>query len=289
MYTRLLVKHFEQCVPIAVHMPIPSSLKHVCAAFLILHNTGYPRHFLNGYHFILHETEASSSEVSNISDADLQYHSFPDLGETIFSLIHFPDSRWHLLLRSNPFFSQHFPLTISSRVLGLPSNAAGFLSSMSKSASWTLSMKPCTVQRLHMSLRCYATQLWTNSSITNGSSYFCKKFPAKRCSAEHETTLAWVCGDIGPVGYIQYISLQDEAGKKSNVLVTGLSVEDRYRRRGFAKGLISALIRCVWPYNEIWVAVHEENIATFSLYLQCGFVKRRKQWDMTILNSFDKM
>lgn len=274
-------------MPITARLPVPPNMQRLCAAILVLHNTGYPRHFLNGCYFILRPSEAF--ELLTAENSNLEHDDSQDSLDSVFSLIRCTDSQWHNLLHSIPFFSQHFPLTISSRVLGWSSNTKGVPSLVPKDASWTLSLKPSSGQRFRMLLQCYATQVWTNSSITDGSSYFRREYPAKKCLVGYETTFAWVCGGIGPVGYIQYISLQADSTAKPDILITGLSIEDSHRRRGFARGLISVLINCVWPCNEIWVAVQDDNIAAFSLYLQCGFAKRSKQWDMTILNRFDKL
>jgi ribosomal protein S18 acetylase RimI-like enzyme len=90
------------------------------------------------------------------------------------------------------------------------------------------------------------------------------------------------------VGYIQYIALKNEKGE-SQILITGLAVEESYHRRGFGRGLIFAVVCRMWHCKEIWIAVHEENCAAFSLYSKCGFLVRKRHWDLSMKTVMSNM
>jgi len=150
-------------------------------------------------------------------------------------------------------------------------------------------MKPSLAQKAYAILQCYITQLTSNSWIADGDEYFCSEYPAKSSLVEHETTLAWVRrGSTKPVGYIQYISLENEKGE-SQVLITGLAVAESHRRRGFGRSLVFSVVRRTWHCKEIWIAVREENHAASSLYSKCGFVTRKRHWDLSMKTVVSKM
>lgn len=143
-----------------------------------------------------------------------------------------------------------------------------------------MSMTPNVSQKAYTGLQCYITQLSSKWWIADGGEYFRAKYPAKSSSIEHETTLAWVCaGTTKPVGYIQYIALENEKSE-SQILITGLAVEESYHRRGFGRGLIFAVVCRMWHCKEIWIAIHEGNCPAFSLYSKCGFLVRKRHWDL---------
>lgn len=122
----------------------------------------------------------------------------------------------------------------------------------------------------------------SNSWLVDGGDYFRAEYPAKSSLLEHETTLAWVfAGTAKPVGYIQYISVENEKGELQ-ILITGLAVEDCYRRRDFARGLIFAVVCRMWHCKEIWIIVQEENYAASSLYSKCGLLVRKRHWDLSM-------
>ena len=270
MYTQLLVKHFENSVPNVIRLPVPRHLRSVLAAILILRNPNYPRHFLNGCYLILQDVDPPEANFSS------------SLEDSLLSSFRCSDKRWHQLQTWNtPLFSQHSPLTAAFKILGWPCepNITGLLT---EGPSLVMSMKPNFAQKTYAGLQCYITQLSSNSWIADGGEYFRAEYPAKSASVEHETTLVWVCaGTSKPVGYTQYIALENEKGE-SQILITGLAVEESHRRRGFGRGLILAVVCRMWHCTEIWIAVHEENHAAFSLYSKCGFLVRKRRWDLSM-------
>ena len=267
MYTQLLVKHFENSVPNVIRLPILRHLRGVLAAILILRNPNYPRHFLNGCYLILQDVDPPEG----IFSLSLE-----------ISLIRCPEERWHQLQTWNtPLFSRHSPLIVASKNLGWPSEP-NLTSLLTEGPSLVMSIKPNFSQKAYGGLRCYITQLSSNSWITDGGEYFRAKYPAKSSSVEHETTLAWVCaGTNKPVGHIQYIALENEKSE-SQILITGLAVEESYHGRGFGCGLIFAVVCRTWHCKEIWIAVHERNCPAFSLYSKCGFLVRKMHWDLSM-------
>ncbi|KJA21524.1 hypothetical protein HYPSUDRAFT_41896 [Hypholoma sublateritium FD-334 SS-4] len=277
MYKQLLVKHFENSAPKVLRLPIPPHLRGILAAILIIHNPQYPRHFLNGCYFILED-----GDLTPFSEG---YDSNPVIENSLLSQIHCCDERWRQLETWNsPPYSQHLPLTFTSRFFGWSweprfthPNAL-----LSEGASLIMSLKPTCLMKIHATLQCYITQISSKSRIIDGSEYFCSQYPAKKALGGSESTVAWVCGDsTEPIGYIQYISLENDKDGLQ-VLITGLAVEEPYRRRGFARGLILSVICLMSHCKEIWIAVGEENQAALCLYLKCGFVTRKKQWESYI-------
>ncbi|KAI6020511.1 hypothetical protein EDC04DRAFT_408010 [Pisolithus marmoratus] len=77
------------------------------------------------------------------------------------------------------------------------------------------------------------------------------------------------------VGYVQLTHLVDDQ-EQLHVLITGLGVEEAFRRRGFGRAMLLHVIASV-PAKEIWVEVQEDNRPAMKLYIECGFVVRRKQ------------
>jgi len=291
MYTQLVVKHFANSAPNVVHVPVPKHLRGVLAAILILHNPNYPRHFLNGCYLILHDADSYLSSSGNPHVED--HKTIPStLEELVLALMHCPEKRWHQLkIWSTPFFSRHLPLSVTSRFLGFPHqpNTTHPSTLLSEGPSLIMSLKPNLAQRVYAGLQCYITQLASNSWIIDGSEYFRSEYPAKSFIVEHETILGWVCGgNTKPVGYIQFISLENEEGE-SHVLITGLAVDESYRGRGFGRGLIFAVIHRMWHCKEIWIAVREENCAASSLYFKCGFMTRTRHWDLSLKTVIQKM
>ena len=282
MYKQLLVKHFENSTPNVLRLPIPPHLSGILAAILIIHNPEFPRHFLNGCYFIL-EDDVNSEPRSESHDTEDLGHFLAE--ELLLSQIHCPDERWHLLsIWNSPIFVKHLPLTFTSRFLGwsweprfIHPNALP-----SEGPSLIMSVKPTRLTKIRAALQCYLIQISLNSRIIDGSEYFRTRYPAKAFLSEKENTLAWVCEEsTEPVGYIQYVSLENDQDGLP-VLITGLAVEEPYQHRGFARGLILSVFRLMSHCKEIWIAVEEQNQAALCLYLKCGFVIRRRQWDSSI-------
>ncbi|KAI6020492.1 hypothetical protein EDC04DRAFT_406658 [Pisolithus marmoratus] len=93
-------------------------------------------------------------------------------------------------------------------------------------------------------------------------------------------TFAWVCGQTNTaVGYVQLTHLVDDQ-EQLHVLITGLGVEEAFRRRGFGRAMLLHVIASV-PAKEIWVEAQEDNRRAMKLYIECGFVVRRKQETLT--------
>ncbi len=188
-------------------------------------------------------------------------------------------------------FTSHRPIVISFRLLnciGLGDISKSYLNLKSKELTDILSVTPGFVQRAYAALRCYALQLRTDSYIIDGSEYFASRYPAKSWLMNNETTLAWVCGaSSSPVAYIQYVMLEDSGGD-THVLITGLAVEESYRRHGYGRGLVLSAIAGTPGCKEIWVSAKEENYAAVSLYHQCGFETKKRRWDYSLATVHSK-
>ncbi|KAI6011332.1 hypothetical protein EDC04DRAFT_775143 [Pisolithus marmoratus] len=142
--------------------------------------------------------------------------------------------------------------------------------------SRSLSFIPTRWHRLLAFARCYATQFLTGSCVVDGDEYFASTYPAKANLVNHGITFAWVCGQTSTaVGYIQLTHLVDDQ-EQLHVLITGFGVEEAFRRRGFGRAMLLHVIASV-PAKEIWVEVQEDNRPAMKLYIECGFVVRRKQ------------
>lgn len=268
MYTELVVKHYQNSVSDAVCVPIPPDLRKYVATILILRNPRFPRHFLNGYYVVFHDSVIQSVQKDRSSLS-------PE--EVIVSLSGNTLRNWS----STPIISRQLPLKLSWHFFGwtTPPKIGTIPNEMTRDQSLVLSIRPGILDRLYAGLRCYRTQLLSNSSIVDGSEYFLTHYPAKCALVEREIILAWVDrGTSKTVAFIQYISHSNNQGE-IHTLITGLSVEEGWRRRGFASALISAVISRL-PSYEIWVAVMEDNSAASSLYRRYGFVERKKQWDV---------
>ncbi|KAH7889066.1 hypothetical protein F5I97DRAFT_1858044 [Phlebopus sp. FC_14] len=176
----------------------------------------------------------------------------------------------------------HLPLRLSSRVLGWTPGLTSHLPATwsSEGTSLVLSLVPTHWDRLCAFVKCHATQLLTGSHIADGDKYFASSYPAKANLVNHEVTFTWVCGQTNKqVGYIQFAHLVDEE-HQLHVLITGLAVEEDFRRRGFGRGMLLHVIASV-PAREIWVEVSEDSHPARKLYFECGFVVRKKQETLT--------
>ncbi|KAI6020487.1 hypothetical protein EDC04DRAFT_406054 [Pisolithus marmoratus] len=172
----------------------------------------------------------------------------------------------------------HLPLCLRSRVIGWPSVHASQLAATwsSEGTSLALSFIPTRWDRLLAFARCYATQFLTGSCIVDGDEYFASTDPAKADLVNHEITFAWVCGQTNTAAeYIQLTHLVNDQ-EQLHVLITGFGVEEAFRRRGFGRAMLLHVIASV-PAKEIWVEAQEDNRPAMKLYIECGFVARRKQ------------
>ncbi|KAI6020522.1 hypothetical protein EDC04DRAFT_3144060, partial [Pisolithus marmoratus] len=180
---------------------------------------------------------------------------------------------WYIALRSS---TELLPAPELLSLVGWPSvHASEFAATWSsEGTSLALSFIPTRWARLLAFARCYATQFLTSSCIVDGDEYFASTYPAKANLVNHEITFAWVCGRTNTaVGYVQLTHLVDDQ-EQLHVLITGLGVEEAFRRRGFGRAMLLHVIASV-PAKEIWVEVQEDNRRAMKLYIECGFVVRR--------------
>lgn len=265
IFTKLSIKHFQNAVSRCIHLPIPSRIRRQVAAIFILENPGFRNHFLNGCYIVLRPSP--------------ELPPFPELLPFIGASL---EHVFLLRLRQSALLRPHLPFRLCSRVIGWPTELASQLAATwsSEGTSLVLSIIPTRRDRLFALLRCYSTQLLTRSRITDGDEYFASTYPAKANLVNHEVTFAWVYGQTNTaVGYVQLTHLIDDP-EHLHALVTGLSVSEAFRRRGFGRAMLLHVIASV-PAKEIWVEVREDNHPARTLYTECGFVVRKKQETLT--------
>ena len=85
---------------------------------------------------------------------------------------------------------------------------------------------------------------------------------------------------------LQYRFLEDELVPpfpvSAHALVTGIAVDEPFRRRGYGRALLLSVIASLPRRAELWVEVGDENEAAKGLYRSCGFVERWKQQSLCL-------
>ncbi|KAI5983242.1 hypothetical protein EDC04DRAFT_1749830 [Pisolithus marmoratus] len=163
---------------------------------------------------------------------------------------------FYLVLCQSALLKPHLPLCLRSRVIGM---------------AFCARTRTCSnvVIRRHLSRSLFYSQ-------HVGTAYL----HLRANLVNHEITFAWVCGQTNTaVGYVQLTHLVNDQ-EQLHVLITGLGVEEAFRRRGFGRAMLLHVIASV-PAKEIWVEVQEDNRPAMKLYIECGYVVRRKQETLT--------
>jgi len=241
---------FESSVPDVIRLPVPRHLRGVLAAILILRNPNYPRRFLQ-------DIDPSEGNFSS------------SLENSLLSLIRCPEERWHQLQTWNtPLFSRHSPLIVASKILGWPFelNLTSLPTLLTEGPSLVMSIFP----RQDYNVISHSSRLIRGLLMV--ASIFAPNTPRR---ALQSSTKPWL-------GFVQGLPDRFNILRFKTLLITGLAVESSYHRRGFGRGLIFAVVCRMWDCEEIWIAVHEENYAMFSLYSKCGFWVRKRHWDLSM-------
>lgn len=153
-----------------------------------------------------------------------------------------------------------------------------------------LSIRPSTLEQIRAGFKSYMSQLRSNAFITDGRESFASTYPAKKHLVDHECILAWCIPGSAPgripAACIQYRFLEDELVPpfpvSAHALVTGIAVDESFRRRGYGRALLLSVIASLPRRTELWVEVGEENEAAKGLYRSCGFVERWTQQSLCL-------
>lgn len=263
-YTELFVQHFRNSSPNCASLPVPLHLQHTVASILILHNPRFPRHFLNGAFIILH------SHLSGISFEDETAIALYICSNHAFrcNLLPHPQTLCRLLC---------WPQPPNSIALELPGASRATL----EGSSYTMFVEPGKLYRLFARLSSYTTLFLEDCYMVDGAQKFRQKFPAKAALADSEHTIAISCPKAtnAHIGYIQYTLPVDETLESAtDVLITDIEVDEKYRRCGFAQALIFALIANASQCCKFWIHVDGNNMPALSLYRRCGFVVLQQRW-----------
>jgi len=208
-----------------------------------------------------------------LQDVDPSEGNFSSsLENSLLSLIRCPEERWHQLQTWNtPLFLRHSPLIVASKILGWPFelNLTSLPTLLTEGPSLVMSIFP---RKLMQNYNVISHSSRLIRGLLMVASIFAPNTPRR---ALQSSTKPWL-------GFVQGLPDRFNILRFKTLLITGLAVESPYHRRGFGRGPIFAVVCRMWDCEDIWIAVHEENYAMFSLYSKCGFGVRKRHWDLSM-------